>query len=289
MPREAMRFVSRDKSAKVETPGPADPRSLDRAAMAPRATDLLLLGHSHLFSMGVPHCMEGPPELLLLKDGEPRVFTVTEGWNGGRKSDYWEAAAVHGAGRTVALSWHGNQHLARFLIAPDPVFDFVCPGAVRGTQIHPGALVLPATVLRAYFGWSMHQLRPTLRMLKSRGAGRVLLIGTPAPKADDAFLLQRIREPGYFRKMADDVGIDLSQCQLTPATIRQKLWALIQTMMADAAAEEGVAFVPVPRDSLDDDGFLKAEYWSNDATHANAAYGLRFCKLLEQMSLVEQA
>ncbi len=89
----------------------------------------MIVGDSHIIALGVPHSTEAPPEFVLLEAGSPRIFTITETWMGSRGAEYWEMAARHCAGRIVALSWNGNQHNASFLIAPEPLFDFVCPGA----------------------------------------------------------------------------------------------------------------------------------------------------------------
>ena len=254
------------------------------APLAARPSDLLIVGDSHAVALGVPHSTEAPPEFVLLEAGPPRIFAVTEKWLGSRGAAYWDMVARHCAGRTVALSWNGNQHNASFLIAPEPMFDFVCPGAAT-TAIHPGAVVLPAGVVRAYFRHTLWALDRTIRLLRAHGVGRVLVLGTPAPKRDGDFILTRIRTEAYFQDAAAAAGIDLGAIRITPAPIRQKLWALIQQMMADIAVREGTTFVPVPPETLDPDGTLKRQYWQDDTTHANRAYGNRVRQQLERIVL----
>ena len=220
--------------------------------------DLLIAGDSHVVALGVPHTTEAPAEFVLLEPGPPRIFTITEKWTGSRGAEYWDLAARHGSGRTVALSWNGNQHNASFLIAPAPLFDFICPGAAA-TVIHEGAVVLPAGVVRAYFQHTVWALDRTIRLFRSHGARRILVLGTPAPKRDGDFILDHIRSEEYFQNAAAAAGIDLGAISITPAPIRQKLWALIQRMMADIAAREGAVFVPVPPDTLEADGTLKRQ------------------------------
>jgi len=164
------------------------------------------------------------------------------------------------------------------------LFDFVCPGAAS-QAIHPGAVVLPAAVLCSYFAHTLIALGPHIRTLKASGAGRILLLGTPAPKADGDFILGHLRTEAYFQDVAALAGIDLNSCRVTPASIRQKLWTLIQQMMAAVAAQEEVTFVPVPPETLDPDGLLKREYWQDDSTHANRAFGDRVRRVLEPIAL----
>ncbi len=249
-----------------------------------RPTDLMIVGDSHIVALSVPHSTEAPPEFALLEAGPPRIFTVTEKWMGSRGAEYWEMVARHCAGRTVALSWNGNQHNASFLIAPEPLFDFVCPGAAT-PALHPGAVVLPAGVVRAYFRHTLWALDRTIHLLQAHGVGRVLVLGTPAPKREGDFILGHIRTEAFFQDAAAAAGIDLDAVRITPASIRQKLWVLIQQMMAAIAVREGTTFVPVPPDALEPDGTLRRQYWQDDATHANRAYGASVRQVLERIVL----
>ncbi len=249
-----------------------------------RDSDLVLAGHAHLVALGVPHSTDGPAEFVRLEDGPPAIFTVTETWMGDRLAPYWQQVALHCAGRTVALSWNGNQHNASFLIAPEPLFDFVCPGT-DPADIHPGAIVVPAAVVRAYFAHTLSALPGLIRALKLSGARRVLILGSPAPKRDADFIHAHIRTEEYFQLAAAAAGIDLNTCRITPAAIRQKLWRLIQQMMEAVAGQEGVTFVPVPPETLEADGTLRREYWQDDSTHANRAFGARVRAVLDRIVL----
>lgn len=248
-----------------------------------RPSDLVLAGHSHIVALGVPHCTGGPPEFIRISNGPPRMFAVAEKWVGDRLDPYWDLVARHAAGRTVALAWNGNQHNASFLIAPAPLFDFVCPGAATA-GLHPRAVVLPAGVVRAYFRHTLIALGGLVRRMQASGARQVVILGTPAPKGDGDFILAHVRSEAYFQDAARAAGIDLATCAITPAPVRQKLWTLIQHMMAEIAAAEGALFLAVPPDTLDADGTLRREYWQDDSTHANAAYGATVRAGLERLA-----
>ncbi len=214
-----------------------------------RLSDLILVGHSHIECMRVRPLINGSPQFVLVEDGSPRVFTVAVK-RADKFPEYWNLVASNCTGRTVALSWNGNQHLAEFLIAPNPLFDFVCPGAAS-SELHPRAVILPASVLRAFFQHWLSDLGPSIRKLKSSAVGRVLVLGTPAPKGSDEFVLKQIRDDEWFRQQAQAAGVELKTGCLTPISVRQKLWTLVQQMTSKIAADEGAKFVPVPSDTLE--------------------------------------
>jgi hypothetical protein len=261
--------------ALAETDRPADPP----------AAEIILAGDSHIFSLGVaPACPADTAALLPVAEGPVRLLAPAHPWRGARDWDYWQAAAAHARGRFLAIAWNGNQHQAAFLIARGRDFDFACPGA--GTEApDPAAELVPASVIRAFF-------RPTLTGLMkvvalADGARRVMVLGTPAPKGDDDFVLGHIRRSDYFLQRARDAGLDPATMRLTPPAVRQKLWVVLQQEMAAAAERAGALFVPCPAETLEPDGTLRRDCWAEDATHANATWGAAMRRAIERAVLAE--
>ena len=54
---------------------------------------------------------------------------------------------------------------------------------------------------------------------------------------------------------------------------RLKLWLLEAQLMTEWAESLGAGFLAPPAAASDEDGFLGENYYSDDVTHANAAYG----------------
>ena len=55
------------------------------------------------------------------------------------------------------------------------------------------------------------------------------------------------------------------------------------TLIAAICKEMGVELIKPPTDTVKKSGFLKEEYYANDATHANAKYGLLVLNQLTDM------
>ena len=156
-----------------------------------------------------------------------------------RNAAYWDLFVAESADRHPVLSWHGNQHYARFLFATDPPIDFVLSSAPR----------------RAI----------------ERGAG-----GTPPPKDDEAKIRLLLEREKFFVDAAEARGLDLATIELTPPSVMLKLWSLAQDMMRERCDEASAIFIAVPGTLRSEEGFLPEHYWSGDVTHANAAFGRAF-------------
>ncbi|MGG5820736.1 hypothetical protein [Falsiroseomonas sp. HW251] len=257
-----------------------DLAAADRPAAAPPIPEVILAGDSHMFSLGVPNaCAEDPATLLTVTEGAVRFVSPADPWRGSRGWGYWQAVAAQVEGRFLAIGWNGNQHQAGFLIARGRPFDFVCPGA--GTEtIDPNAELVPLSVIRAFFRPSLTGLHKVAALATK--AQRVLVLGTPAPKRDDDFVLAQVRRSDFFVQRARDAGLDPASMRLTPPAVRQKLWTVLQQEMATAAEQAGALFIPCPAETLEPDGTLVRDCWAQDATHANARWGDAMRRCIER-------
>ncbi|MES1201522.1 MAG: hypothetical protein ABUS57_08745 [Pseudomonadota bacterium] len=237
---------------------------LNRTAMPPGS--IVFGGHSHVTAI-IARANDKALEQVKLGDD---VFGLVGPFP--RDEAYWRALGELGRDNIVMLSYGGNEHNAHFLCAVQPPFDFMLadePDAPLDTS----AQVLPETMIDAWFALFGTGLREALAPIMACGPREIFVLGTPAPKRDEAHLRQAIvREPGLMAK-AEAIGMSAETLRFTPAYLRRKLWKKLQSAYAATARELGGDFIPVPPDSLDADGLLKAEYQTPDATHANFQYG----------------
>ena len=61
--------------------------------------------------------------------------------------------------------------------------------------------------------------------------------------------------------------------EITPPTVRRKLWFVIQAMMAEVAEEGGWQFVPIAPETMDEQGYMRSDLSMGDVTHANIEFG----------------
>lgn len=227
---------------------------------------LIVAGHSHIAAFApAPNQLAGPTWV----DGEGvRVLHGPQP----RDDVYWHAFAAAEPGAPHAIVWAGDQHLRRLLIEPMPPIDFVLSAAPDLT-LDPRASYLAESQLRALFAPSFDGLAELIRAL--RGAGTpVLVAGTPPPIGEVEALAQRLPNDPQFAPLlqASDDGPAAPVSLSSPYTL-QKVWSLLQLILAEIAGAEGARFVPTPDRTRTGEGFLAPAYWSSDPIHANAAFG----------------
>jgi hypothetical protein len=239
----------------------------------------IVAGHSHVSAFGGPLAEEGSaPVLSTLAHPSGRFRIMMGEWP--RTEAYWSALGKAAAGQIVALLWFGNQHLANYLLAPDPRFDFVLSSEPH-LPLDEAAIVLPESLIRESFMPSVDGLRHLLRYLHKAGAG-CIVCGTPPPTGDDSWVVDYlVNNPRWFKFQSgrpwlhrfSAVGpIDPGAITLTPRVLRYKLWAVLQDLMREIAAANAVPFLACPGAAQTVDGFLRDEY-RRDITHANTTYG----------------
>jgi hypothetical protein len=174
--------------------------------------------------------------------------------------EYWQIACGVES-RVLAFAWQGNQHNALSL------FDLAEP--LRLHDCGEVGTVVPAAMVSAYYEPTLEQLDD---LVPSTRAERVVLLGTPPPKSDEAVRTGLRHEPLLLRRAAmADWSADTMR--VTPAAVRVGLWKILQADLEARAARLGALFVPVPASAQSDDGCLKPAYSGHDATHANGAFG----------------
>jgi hypothetical protein len=240
---------------------------------------ILLAGDSHIGAFGVPiHSSERDYYTSKVEQQGGEVLGLVGPWPR-QVSEYWGATRQHGVGRAVALFWGGNIHLANFLFAPAPPFDFVASHSPR-LPLDESLEIVPEAMIREFFS-PINHLRGMIEKLKVCAA-LVLVGGTPPPKEDDDFIRRHLHAEEYFENVAAGLNLKLSEMALSPPLLRLKLWLVLQGLLCDIAEETGSVFIPVPAAAQTTEGFLQPDCYADDVTHANRNYGALMVEELQK-------
>jgi len=240
-----------------------------------RKTKILILGGSHTHSLQTA---------LANRKGDEETAAEFEihwllGKKGERKrgdlalSDAFEKASKLHSSDLVALSILGNEHNGFGLLQAEQPFDFVLtPRDV--CESSDGVTLVPHSAMRESYERFMER-NGSIRRIRQAAPCAVYHLSTPPPKGDNNFLIERTRR--YREQLIAEIGISSPK-------LRLKLWDLEMRVLRVMCESWGVSFVFAPDEARSVEGFLKPEYYANDATHANAAYGELVLRQLERIA-----
>ena len=169
----------------------------------------------------------------------------------------------------------GNMHQVVSLVQHPVAFDFFMKDeslySVEGFK-----QIIPYSQVLDYF---LTRLRgkdcQRLLQLKQIAKCKVYHLIPPPPKENHEHILKRpestFRNNGIMEK-----GI-------SNPNLRLKTWKVQVQALEAICKEMGVDLLKPPSDAVEKSGFLKERYYANDATHANAQYGLLVLNQLTDM------
>jgi hypothetical protein len=189
-----------------------------------------------------------------------------------RDEHYWKEMVALSKTHTIALVWRGNQHYAEFMFATEPAFDFAVASR-PDLPVDDTLVLVPELSIREYLTTWLTELTQLLEEMRAAAGPGVILLGTPPPRYGLEELRRRMAGEEWYVKTANALGTDISTIALTPEPLHLKMWQVSQDMLRALAEAHGLSFCPHPADSMTPEGFLREEFWGNDATHANRAYG----------------
>lgn len=238
---------------------------------------ILIVGDSHtdaikralkLRKANIPHYISAY-RFSKLKDGQPFGDMSLE--------DVAAQAQQMEADDVLVSTIGGNQHQVFGLIQHPRPFDFHLPGSDLPMQ--PESEVIPYRMMWDVFAGGLRGRDGTqMRHLREAASCRMIHLTPPPPKEDEAHILRRFE--AHFAKAG------LAEHGVTAAPVRLKLWMVQVAALEDLCAELGVTLLPPPPGTQTEAGFLRPEFYADDATHANVDYGLLVIRQVE--ALVEQ-
>jgi len=230
---------------------------------------LLCIGHSHVACVALAaeaaahpvHALNfwRMPGAIRQESGGPRFDIATE--RRLREHDGPVFSMVGGAAHVVL----------GFLVHPRR-FDFVLP-AEPELPLDQAAEVIPALAVQRILESQMGEALALMSLVRGLCRGRMFQVEPPPPCAAP-------------ERISADIPWDLypDRCrEVSPGSLRYKLWRLHSQILSDWCAGTGVDLLPVPAGTTDAEGFLREPY-SGDGVHGNERYGALVLDQLRQLA-----
>lgn len=190
--------------------------------------------------------------------------------------DFVQIAGQLTADDVVISMIGGNQHAVFSTVQHPQPFDFFAPGepdpAGNSPQLVPFRALEEAfeSGLRRGDGKSIDALRKAT-------IARVVHVIPPPPKQDNAHIQQH-HESLFAKEGLTSRGVSRPE-------LRLKFWRLQTRVLEKLCGEMGVEILMPPARTVNEAGFLRPEYYAQDATHANWRYGERVLREVERRYL----
>ncbi len=151
-------------------------------------------------------------------------------------------------------------------------FDFVLPEEAD-LPLDPAAELLPFGAVRGLLESLTADYLALMTVLSNLCGDRFFHIESPPPYADAS-------------RMHSDIPWSMypgMRQEISPAFFRYKLWRLHSRIVSDWCMSAGATFVPCPTETMDENGFMREQYYG-DGAHANPAYGERVLVQMRQLA-----
>ncbi len=236
---------------------------------------ILVVGDSHTRALAKAHEARAARELK--SEGLEFDINWLRNADGSRgdleMADALERAASLQANDMFVISILGTLHNVFGLLEHEKPFDLFSRGD-ETLSLAEGRVVVPENAL-----WDMlksnSERNKRIVDLRDKASCPAYHLATPPPKEDSGFIMARAAR--YHERLVAEAGVNL-------ASTRLKLWKLEMRVLAHLCAEWTVQLVLPPAEAQTPEGFLRPEYYANDATHANAGYGELVLRQLEAVA-----
>jgi hypothetical protein len=184
---------------------------------------------------------------------------------------FLEMIADLGEQDVVVSTIGGNQHAVFSTIQHPRPFDFFTPESPASADT--GLEIVPYRALSELFTRGIQKGDgKSLEAIRNATAARVVHIIPPPPKADGEFI-QKYHETLFANEGIASRGV-------SPAALRLKFWQLQTRVLKRLCKKLGIDVLMPPGRVLES-GFLRPEFYAQDATHANWRYGERLLRIIE--------
>ena len=246
-----------------------------------RAKAVVMIGHSHLGPIRGGLSLMAPKS----RRGAEGHFFVHDVW--AKRTPYADSAPEGGVAfnaevmrlidevvprdmpRCYVGTLGGNGHVLLALARHPRPFDFILPERPElprdeAAELLPYEFFLEALKpLMMPYVWQMVAFRQAI-------GESFLCVETPPPYGDDSYVATHL---GDYVPNPDAIVSRVS---------RYKCWRAHSYLLRFFCRHNDVDFLPAPRESMDEEGFLKREFYGADATHGNDRYGQLVVRQIEE-------
>lgn len=231
--------------------------------------EVVIAGHSHAAAV-LEAKLRDKENTSLAKVSICYTSDLTGGPPG--NEEYWNFVAEMAESKDLVIIWNGNQHNANFLFQTSPPFTLVNSDSGERSAERSGEYrLISQSMMEAFFQPSLSELKPIVESIT--GAQSVWLLPGPAPKPH-SHIVSRIANEDFFVGVANSLGANISDLTITSDSLRVQMWQILVDQLKQTAKDLGVNFIPVPEETIDENGLLLEVFWTPDVTHANSDYGL---------------
>lgn len=166
----------------------------------------------------------------------------------------------------------GNQHAVYSTIQHPQHYDFFTPD---GDPVEEGVEIIPYRAIYEVFwrGLKSGDAR-SLEAIRDATVARVVHVLSPPPKEDNEHIVKN-HETSFAK--------DLPLRGVSSPALRLKYWKLQTRVLMRICKELGIDVMMPPARAVDEGGFLRPEFYANDATHGNWLYGERILREVERL------
>lgn len=165
----------------------------------------------------------------------------------------------------------GNQHAVYSTIQHPQPFDFFTPDLPASEG---GGEIIPYRAIEDVFEYGLRKGDGrTLEAIRAATVARVVHVLPPPPKQDNDHISRH--HETVFRDDLPEHGVSSPQ-------LRLKFWNLQSRILKRLCKEFQIEVMMPPKRAVDEEGFLRAEFYANDATHGNWRYGERVIREIER-------
>jgi len=170
----------------------------------------------------------------------------------------------------LVLSISGSDYLPFCIANSEPLFDIILPNHPHLPKIE-NAQLIPYQEMKKKLRQYIRHVVLGIKVIKDIVPVPIFYLESPPPIEDNNYLL---KNPGWASHMIDKSGLSF------PA-LRLKLWQLHSEIVKEMCDQVGVTFLSVPRQCLNEQGFLNEMAFFDDLMHANSWYGNEILNQLE--------
>ncbi|QUT04358.1 hypothetical protein KFK14_14935 [Sphingobium phenoxybenzoativorans] len=209
-----------------------------------------------------------------------KIYRISKIKNGKKFGDIEFSSALRKIRRLKSkdyvFSMVGGNQYAIFSTIQHPVpFDFFYGGSSIIEHDRDVELI-PERVIRTHLTSGVHgRDGVTLQALRKATSAQLYHILPPPPKIDSDYILNN-HETHFSNAEIGSLGV-------SPPALRLRTWQMQNEILSTLCNKLGIGIMVPPAQSCTGEGFLRTEYYANDATHANRRYGDLILRQIEDI------